>query len=102
MREDVRLPSGSSPPPHNCASRPDRAKCPPGRPPQETRPTRLLRTTPTSGTPIFRQASKKLSTFFLDLRALSFGWMEREMEVRGDPKCVLGGGPSVPNFCPGH
>lgn len=28
----------------------------------------------TSGTPIFRQASKKLSTFFRDLRALSFGW----------------------------
>lgn len=27
----------------------------------------------TSGTPIFRQASKKLSTFFRDLRALSFG-----------------------------
>lgn len=36
---------------------------------------RILGSTPhTSGTPIFRQASKKLSTFFRDLRVLSFGW----------------------------
>lgn len=63
---------------------------------EETSPG-LLRTSPrhTSGTPIFRHASKKLSTFFRDLRVLSFGWGVCKKGKREESK---GGGKGVP--CP--